>query len=570
MSLFGSLQVASNALQAMQIGLHVVGNNIANANTPGYIREEVVYSPAPVQKYGDLTLGLGVEIDAIVQKVDRFLADRVRSASSDRASADVQRKAYNDIETLLGELTDTDLSTGLSGFFNSIDAIADDPADLASRSLVVSKGQTLTADIRRLSQRATEVRSEMDRRLGVGVSEINHLTEEIRQLNLRIATAEGGSASKSEAGGLRSERNKALNRLAELADITASEQANGAVNLSLGGDFLVFEGIRRELVSEPAANGAEDTTVIRFADNNAEVELTGGEVSGLLTARDDIAGAFLDTLDGFTATLVNEFNKVYSQGQGAVGFRSLTSTNSVSAADATLDDAGLDFTPVNGAFELLVFTEGADGSQSVDITDIRVDLNGIDGDSTLTSIAAAINAAAGVTASVDALGRLSITADSQDVTFGFNADDSGLLASVGLNTFFTGADASTVAINDELLGVENAAKFAASRDGEPEGNANALVLAAFFDKGLETLGGASLADHYDQMINEVVTGATIAASVADGFANFEATLQGEEQAISGVNIDEEAINMIQLQRSFQANARLVQAISEMLDVLVNL
>ncbi len=73
MSLFGSIQMAGNTLQAMQIGLHVVGNNIANANTPGFIRERVIYAPAPVQTIGTLTLGTGVKIAGIVQGIDRFV-----------------------------------------------------------------------------------------------------------------------------------------------------------------------------------------------------------------------------------------------------------------------------------------------------------------------------------------------------------------------------------------------------------------------------------------------------------------------------------------------------------------
>lgn len=570
MSLFGSLQIASNALQATQIGLHVVGNNIANANTPGFIREEVVYSPAPVQEFGRLTLGLGVEIDAIVQKVDRFLAERTRNAASDRAGAEVQSKAYSDLEALLNELTDTDLSTGLTGFFNSIDGVADAPADIAARNLVIGKGKTLASDLRRLSTRAVDVRNELDTRLTDAADEINQLSERIRLLNLRIATTEGGSASASEAGGLRSERNAAVSRLAELVDITTAEQPNGSLNVSVGGDFLVFDALRRDVTAVTESGDGLNTTTIQFEDNNKELNLAGGEVFGLINSRDEIVGAFVDTLDDFAATLINEFNKVYSQGQGAVGFDSLTSVNSVADPAAELDEAGLAFTPVNGSFQLLVYTEGSDGTVSTDVTDINVDLNGIDGDTTLNSLAEQLDAIAGIQASVDSLGRLSLSADARDTTFAFADDSSGVLAALGLNTFFTGSDARTININAELDGVENAAKFAAARDGETEGNDNALELSAFFDRELDVLGGASLADQYDEMINEVVTGATIASSVSDGLQVFEATLQGEEQAISGVNIDEEAINMIQLQRTYQANARLVQTISEMLDILVNI
>ena len=90
MSLFGSIQMGANTARALQIGLHVVGNNIANANTPGFVREEVVYAPAPVQRIGNLVLGLGVEIEGIVQQVDRLTQSRLLGATSDRGGAEVQ------------------------------------------------------------------------------------------------------------------------------------------------------------------------------------------------------------------------------------------------------------------------------------------------------------------------------------------------------------------------------------------------------------------------------------------------------------------------------------------------
>ena len=80
MSLFGSIQMGSNTLQAMQIGLQVVGNNIANANTPGYIRQEAEFIPAGVQKQGSLILGLGVKVNGITEQIDKFVQARLVGA----------------------------------------------------------------------------------------------------------------------------------------------------------------------------------------------------------------------------------------------------------------------------------------------------------------------------------------------------------------------------------------------------------------------------------------------------------------------------------------------------------
>ncbi|MEX0586963.1 MAG: flagellar basal body protein, partial [Pirellulales bacterium] len=114
MSLFSSIQLANNALRAQQIGLQVTGQNIANANTPGYIREEVVLTPARTQRVGSLNLGLGVQVSGVIQKIDRFLENRLRNASSDRAAGEVQQETFAQLEGLIGELGDTDLSTSLN------------------------------------------------------------------------------------------------------------------------------------------------------------------------------------------------------------------------------------------------------------------------------------------------------------------------------------------------------------------------------------------------------------------------------------------------------------------------
>ena len=108
MSLFGSIQMGGNTLQAMQIGLQVVGNNIANANTPGYVRQEAIYAPAGVRSMGNLILGLGVKVDSIVQKLDKFVQERLVGARGDRANAEVQEQVYRDLETLLNELSEHD------------------------------------------------------------------------------------------------------------------------------------------------------------------------------------------------------------------------------------------------------------------------------------------------------------------------------------------------------------------------------------------------------------------------------------------------------------------------------
>jgi flagellar hook-associated protein 1 len=584
MSLFGTLQMTGNTLQAMQVGLHVAGNNIANANSPGFIREEVLYAPAPVQKRGNLVLGLGVEIAGIVQKVDSFLADRLRDAAGDTSSAEVQDKAYKDLENLLGALdSERSLSSQLSEFFGAIKKITESGAEPRSvQSLAIGQGKILAQNIGQLDRRVLDLRSQLNTQVEQTGAAINELTSTIQQLNIRISAIEGGGAGNSEAGALRTQRQNAVADLSKLVGITTNEQPSGGISVAVGGEFLVFEGIRREVaVVSDTVDGLQQSEV-QFADTQSTLELNSGKLAGLVKARDDIAGNFHDSLNEFTGTLIYEFNKLYSQGQGITGFQSLTSQNGVTDPDAPLDSAGLPFTPTDGSFKIIVRDKNSKVSEETNIT---INLKGVDGDTTLNGLAAQLNAVDGISASVGSDGRLTISADGAGTDFSFRLDDdepangevkakqdneSGILAALGLNTFFTGDSALNISVNQKLNGIAGASYFAASRGGIGNDSNNALELENFFSRPLESLEGASLATRYDQLANELTQGSTVAGSVLEGYQAFEATLDAEFQAISGVNLDEEAINMITLQRIYQASARLVRTISEMLDVLVNL
>ena len=565
MSLFSSIQMAGNTLQAMQIGLHVVGNNISNANTPGFIRERVIYQPAPVQKVGSLTLGLGVEIAGIVQNIDRFVEERLRDTSSDRASADIQQQIYGDLEAIVGELGDTDVSTALTNFFNSIDEVSKQPGVAATRNLAIGAGQTLATKINTLARRVDATYEDFGTRVQNVTSEINTLTEQISKLNLQIVSLEGGTAKVTEAGGLRSQRNTAMKRLAEIADVKVAEGQFGAANVSINGEVLVFEGTRREVRTAFSTLNDRPIATLEFADNGDAIQVAGGELHGIYVARDEIVGGFLDKLDTFAGALAFEFNKVHSQGQGASGFTSVTSQAAVNDPNAALDAVGLDFTPTSGEFNLLVYNTV---TKLTERHRIAVDLNGLDGDTSLASLAADINAKSGVSAQVTSDNLLKITSDSAELQIAFESDTSGLLASIGINTFFTGSTASTIGVNQTLL--SDGSKFAAATGGIGVGVQNALRMVALHDDGLDSLNGNTITGLYDQLVNETAQGGSVAKSVADGFAVFEQTLEASAQAVSGVNLDEEAIDMIVLQRIYQASAQYISTLSELMDILVAL
>jgi flagellar hook-associated protein 1 FlgK len=574
MSLFSSLQMGGNTLQAMQIGLHVVGNNIANANTPGYIRERAIYSPAPVQKLGDLSLGMGVEVDGIVQIIDKFVENRLRDAGSDLASAEALEDAYNKLEAEFNALGEGSIGAMLTSFFNGLADVAKEPGNVGVRDLAIKDGIALAHAFNSLDRNVEQLHTDLSTRVQQIAPTINTLAEQIRKLNLQIVTTEGGGATGSDAGGLRVQRDVALKELAKLININATETVTGSVNVSINGQILIFEGTRREVETSLAELNGVTASRIQFVDNQSVLDPTGGELHGIYQARDSVYAEFLDELDTLAGTLAFEFNKLYSQGQGIDGFTQVTSVNGVNNANTALNSAGLDFTPTSGKFTVLIRNKTDKITKEHEIT---IDLNGLDGnDTTLNSLAAQLNAIPGLNASVNIDNRLVLSSESSAIDFSFKvastSDETGVLAALGINTFFTGSDAASLGVNSQLIGAGS--KLAAGTNvfanNSGNDNTNALRLVALFDQSLSSLDDQSIRGLYDSIINGTTQGASIAKSVADGQRVFTGTLEATSQGVSGVNLDEEAIDMIALQRTYQASARFISAISELLDILVNL
>ena len=565
MSLISSIQMSANTLKAQQIGLQVVGQNIANANTPGYIREEVIFKPAPTQRVGGLLLGLGVQVQAVVQKIDKFLEERLRGATSDRRSAEIQQETYLQLEGTVGELTDTDLSTALSKFSATIQDVLSQPESIAARNLAVLEGETLAQDVSRLSQRVTSLRKDINQRIANSAFDINRFVEEIRTLNIQIANTEGGDASPSDAVGLRDQRQLSLTNLATLINIDVREQLSGGVNIFVGGDFLVLEGVSREVEASLSSDRGLTIATIQLKVTDSPLAISSGEVAGLVAGRDNILGGFLDELDDFARTLTFEFNKIFSSGQGLSGYQTSTSAFAVSSASGALDSVNLPFTPINGSFQVKILNKQTGTTQT---TDFFVKLNGLSDDTTLTDLATQLNSLSALSASVSSAGNLTITSNSPEQDFSFANDTSGLLAALGINSFFTGTAAADMAVSSIFR--DDPGKFATSDEGIGTGTGNAINMVNLLDGDTKTAGGETITGRYERLVGEVTQGSTVATAVSNGAEVFESTLLGQKLGVSGVSIDEEIVKMMAFQRTYQAAARYIGVISDLLDILVNL
>lgn len=174
MSLLTTIQMAGNTLNAAQIGLQVVGQNVANIGTPGYSREVVNFTPSASQTIGALTLGTGVRVSGITQEVDQFVEQQLRGANADASGSQVESQTYQGLEGLLNELGDNSLGSSLTSFFSSINEVLNSPDDVSQRNLVVLAGQTLTKNLNNLAQQAVSTSQNLDRQVaGMPAPSIN-------------------------------------------------------------------------------------------------------------------------------------------------------------------------------------------------------------------------------------------------------------------------------------------------------------------------------------------------------------------------------------------------------------
>jgi flagellar hook-associated protein 1 FlgK len=565
MGLYAALHMSGRSLQAFTTGISVAGQNVANANTPGYIREEVNLEPNLSYRSGSLVLGTGVQVSGIRQKINEFLETRVHSAKGDLAAANAKSEIYSQLETVINELGDIDLSTSLSDFFSAVQNLANEPDQATLRQALIGQGSDLARDITDLRTRVDDVRSSQNLQLQDLVKEANELIDTIDRLNPQITQVEAGGLLQSDAGALRTQRYNALQRLSEIIPIQYRDRGDGGVDVSIGGDWLILDGSKQNLELYTQPDHELNVSYVRTTTTRSELPEGAGELRGIIDGRDQILGGFVDDLNTLSSNLIGEFNRIYSSGEGAVGYTSVLAEQRISDANATLNAAGLPFAVKHGGFDLKVVNTA---TGEVTTSRIAVDLDGLNSnDTTLASLAASIGGTANVSASIDTSGRLSLTAASgYEIKFG--DDTSGALAALGINTFFSGKDSASIGVQKALK--TDPRLIATGRGGGPGDNSNIAALAGVLDKPIAALQGQSLTGFYESVVSKVGQSAAAEAGLAKGSDAYLQSLLSQREQYSGVSLDEETIKIMEFQRSFQSAARMISTIDELLGVLMNM
>ncbi|MGZ0167701.1 MAG: flagellar hook-associated protein FlgK [Planctomycetales bacterium] len=565
MSLTAALATASRALEVFSTAVQVSSGNIANANTPGYIREELTLSSENPYQRGGLIVGAGVKATAVRQAIDQFLETRIHSTNAEAQAAGARESIYTQLEGQLRELGDQDLSSRFSSFLSAINEVVNQPEQGPLRNSIISEGELLVSDITNLRNRVDQLRANQTVRIDNLVDEANNLIDEVADLNLKITKLESNGLLASEAGGLRTQRYTALNRLSEIIPVQFNEQPNGNVDVYSGSEYVLFSGHRQHIETATIEDRGLNVEVVQFTQTHSQFPQAGGEIRGVVDGRDEILGAFVDDLDQLAGGLISAFNRIHSSGEGLEGYSTITSTSRVDDPNSVLSDVEFPGTINHGSFELKV-TNKQTGITQVEV--IRIDLDGIGGDDTsLEDLRASIDSAANVSATITTTGELKLEAG-PDFELRFAGDTSGALAALGINTFFTGSSSADIGINSLIKDNQNL--LATGQGAGPSDNRNVLQLATVLEQPLDQLAGTGIEDFYQNVVSGIAQGTSAEKAKAAGLQQFRQSLLSQREQFSGVSLDEEAVRLIEFQQAYAASARVIRSVDELFDILVNL
>ncbi|NQW89075.1 flagellar hook-associated protein FlgK [Curtobacterium sp. VKM Ac-2861] len=463
-STFGSLATAYSGLAAARAGIDVTGQNIANAGTAGYTRQRVTQNSIPATQTGFMRgtaalAGQGVSVDGIARLASLTLDVGVRVAAGSSAYADARATALSALETGLHEPGKDGLSAKLDAFWSSWSELASHPDDPGAASAVLGAAGTVASALA-AGSKAVDAQWSSVRGTAAGqVTQLNDAAKQVADLNGRIRTA---LASGGTANELLDQRDQLTEQIATLAGGTTRTNADGTVDVLLGGNPLV-QGTDARAVAlgggERLADGAA-VTLTWTSGTAGAVSLSGGSIGGALAV---LAPANGNGTGGALAQAAASYDAVATQ--------LATTVNAVHATGTT--PAG---TTGTAFFALAAGVPAAQG-----LSVVPTDGSGL----------ATRNAAGQLDDSfADALSRLGTGPGAADTTWA---------------TF--------------VAGVGTASRSAATES---------------------TLTGLALTNARTQ-----------------------------QQSSAGVDLDEENVNLLSYQHAYQGAARVLTAVDEMLDTIIN-
>lgn len=612
------LSIGRSALMAQQRALEVVSQNLANANTEGYARKTVgMVSNASINLpdyQGPVyfsQIGTGVSTGRIESVRDLVLNERIRNLKSQAEESREEQAILDQLEALFtGEL---DLQQSIDDFFSALHDLSGAPDSLTVRSVVRARGEELTERVREAAASIEEIRANVSAAITSKAAVINGYAQELAALNERVAAMSAAGLAPND---FEDKRQLVLEKLSLLGDVQTVSGPSDTLMVLLGGQVIV-QGTQSYAVEVRNGESPEALPVLAVGPGTSrEISARSGVLAALSAIQAGPLTTLRNDLNELAVSLTTSFNAVHATGfglDGSTGTNFFTIGTPPSTETRVYSILGTGYvpstsTPLDGD----ATTQQPENFEQNPVGQGRFVLNGIsieyDGSvDSLEDIVARINASnANVTATITPQNRLMLTGTRQgDYTIATMADSGGnLLARLGIlnaNQAYpaglaprTSAIAGTITMRPaddaaRRFGLTSAIaadlnRIAAAqgedlsdppdgigdRSRGPGDGANALTLAQLRETRVMARGTGTFTDFVTGFLGELGVQAGTARRTSDGLDAQIAQLEARRDEIQGVSIDEELINMIKYQRGFEAAARIVSVMDQVLQTLLAL
>ncbi len=542
-SSFLGLSIAMSGLFANQRALSVTSHNVANANTEGYSRQRLdMNAYRPDELGGGMgTLGTGVDVEAVKQIRDAFLDFQYRGENSKLSEHQARFEVIQNIEATLNEPTDSGIRQLMDDFFDSIQELNKNPESLSVRTLVRERAIALTSGIGNMTSSLKDLQKDMNFEFEVSVNNLNNYASQVADLNKIIFETEltGGTAND-----VRDQRNLLLDKMSELADIDYYEDNNQKFHVSIGGHEIVSHVRSDELMLIERDEKLNYTDVEGLVDiqwtDGTPFNAKTGRVKGILDVRDNIEGDdkgipyYLDKINEFMSTLTSEINRIHRTGYDLQG------------------ETNIDFFTMNGMtteeFGEHLLTYGLDGGSPIDVTD------------QITS---------NITPDMDHNDSTEQIRENSKVFFENNPQLKGKNIRLIDDRYYVVdvIQADQLSISKDL---EDVNKMAASTtvEGLP-GNGGNILNMANVRHDVELYDWGSPDDFIKSLVSNLGVDGQATKSIVDNQELLVKNVSISRDSVMGVSLDEEMADMIRFQNAYSANARMINAMDEMLDLIVN-
>ena len=609
-SIFG---IDLSALQAFQQAIEVTSNNVANASTPGYDEESIELATALPQNAGGFAIGSGVDVTGVQRAYSQAATTQLNTSQSTLSQLTALQNYTSQIDNLFGT-TAGGLTTALQTYYSGWSAVADDPTSTSAREALLGDANALAANLNSTSSQLQGLNSDVNTRITADVNQINSISTQISSLNTQIAQSSGSGQAPNQ---LLDQRDELVSNLSQLAGVTTTSNSDGSINVYLGnGQPLVLDQNTYQLSTAPNEFNASQLEVASTASDGASISssITSGDLGGLLAARTQAIDPALNQLGQIATAVAQTANTQQGSGldlNGQLG----SALFSVGAPVATGSSANTDATTASvtlsniGALtsdNYLLSYKGGAYTLTDATTGANIALTGAGtGASPLTASSVGLSIVlSGTPASGDQF-LIQPTAQAASTIGVAITDPSGLAAAGAIQTSAADTNTGSATIgpgtvldptNPNLLNttsiqfltpttysVNGAGSFAYTSGGDVDldgwqvqisgtpaagdtftvqsnaggtgDNTNALAAANQQTTGVLSNGTISVSGAVGAMISGAgaIAQQVNTAQTAQTAVNTQATTN--VQSISGVNLDEEAANLMQWQQAYQASAQ---------------